>query len=97
MFIIEDEWHAEWQDGQFSSLEEAVAELRRRADLAWDEPPNQAPCDGWETCGRKYQIIEYDDSASPWAAIRRLPALEVTAGGTRWLLDEAIPAGDGAC
>ena len=44
MFLIEDEWHAETQEGEFASFQDAFAELKRRATLPRDEPPNCAPC-----------------------------------------------------
>jgi hypothetical protein len=56
MFVIEDELHAEPQAGEFRSLADAVAELKRRALVPWDQEPNRAPCDGWRTCGRSYEI-----------------------------------------
>ncbi len=57
-FSIEDETHAEWQ-GDFSSFEDAISELKRRAKISWDEPPNKCPCTGWETCDRTYSITEF--------------------------------------
>ena len=84
MFVIEDERHAEPQ-GQFASLDEAVAELYRHAALPWDEEPNVAPCTGWRTCGRTYEVIEYDNSARPWKELRRIPYLEITSDGAKWL------------
>jgi hypothetical protein len=33
MFIIEDEIHAEPQDGEYKTLEDAVAELQKRATI----------------------------------------------------------------
>jgi hypothetical protein len=87
MFIIEDELHAEHQDGTFASFEQALAELKRRAALPWDQAPNVAPCTSWRTCGRNYEIIEFDDSALPWKQLSRVPALEVSAKGAKWLLE----------
>lgn len=79
MIRIEDERHAEPQDGRYSSFDEAMAELKRRADLPWDEPPNVAPCASWKSCGRNYEIVEYDTSARPWKELRRVPVLEISA------------------
>lgn len=87
-FQIEDEAHAEAL-GRFESLDEALAELRRLAQIPWNEHPNQAPCTSWRTCGRRYEIVAYDASAHPWREVRRLPALEVNAAGVQW---ETIPA-----
>jgi len=83
MFVIEDERHAEPQ-GEFATLEEAVAELRRRAGIPWDKDPNRAPCTSWQTCGRAYEVIEYDVTRSPWQEIRRMAALDVSPSGVRW-------------
>ena len=88
MFKIEDEWHAELQDGEFPSLEAAAIELRRLAKLPWDQVPNVAPCKSWKTCGRRYELVEYDTSASPWKQLRRLAALEVDSKGIRWVAPE---------
>lgn len=89
MFKIEDERHAEPQEGEYGSFADAVAELQRRAGMPWDEEPNVAPCGQWHTCGRTYEIVEYDTSSTPWRELSRLPYLEVAAGGTRWLSDGA--------
>jgi hypothetical protein len=83
MFVIEDEIHAE-QHGQFSSFDEALAELRRAAKIPWDEAPNLAPCTSWRTCGREYVILEYDDSSTPWKVLRCVPVLNVSASGVKW-------------
>lgn len=83
MFAIEDEKHAE-QSGQFSTLDEAVNELRKRANMPWDKQPNAAPCTNWKKCGRDYEIIEYDTSTIPWTTLRRIPALSVNAEGVHW-------------
>lgn len=80
MFVIEDELHCDWH-GQFATFDEAVAALRRRATLPWDEPPNVAPCTSWKTCGREYVIIEFDDSHQPWKELRRIPAFHMSAEG----------------
>jgi hypothetical protein len=84
MFVIEDERHAELQKGEYSTLAGAIAELKRRAALPWNEPPNVAPCSNWERCGRSYEIVEYDTSVSHWRALRRLPVLEISATGIEW-------------
>ncbi|HEY3813302.1 MAG TPA: hypothetical protein VGL66_08740 [Caulobacteraceae bacterium] len=86
MFVIEDEFHCELI-GEYSTRGEAVAELRRLTDLRWDEEPNQAPCTSWRTCHRDYELIEYDDSTTPWRTVHRSPALKVSAQGAEWLLE----------
>lgn len=83
MFVIEDEMHAE-HHGQFVSFEEAMTELRRRAQIPWDQAPNVAPCTSWKTCGREYVVIEFDDSHIPWKARRRVPVFEMSASGVKW-------------
>jgi len=83
MFQIEDELHAE-PEGDFENLLDAIAELKRRSLIPWDQPPNQAPCVGWKDCGRSYEIVEYDDSVHPWREIRRIPVLEVSSAGSKW-------------
>ena len=83
MFVIEDEIHADWH-GQFSCIDDAMAELRRLAQIPWDQAPNSAPCMSWKTCGREYAVIEYDDSQLPWTELRRIPVFEISASGVKW-------------
>ena len=85
MFIIEVEIHAEPIGERFQSKDEAMAELERLAMVPWDEEPNCAPCTGWETCGRRYELIEYDDASHPWREISRKEILSVSASGVQWL------------
>jgi hypothetical protein len=88
MYVIEDEIHAEPQEGQFDTRAQAIAELRRRAALSWDEAPNRAPCADWRGCGRSYEVVEYDDTARPWKEFSRELVLEISADGVRWVTDE---------
>jgi hypothetical protein len=90
MFVIEDEIHCDWH-GQYASFDAAVAELRRRALLPWDQPPNAAPCTSWKTCGREYFIIEIDDSCLPWKELRRVPVLEVSEAVVKWSTGFHLP------
>jgi len=83
MFVIEDERHAEPQ-GEFASLAQAMDELKRRAEIPWDQHRNLAPCANWSTCGRTYDVVEYDDSRLPWRELRRIPVLKVSADGVKW-------------
>ncbi len=83
MFVIEDEIHAE-HHGQFGSFDDALAELRRRAKIPWDEAPNAAPCTSWRACERKYFIVEFDDSSSPSKVLQRVAVLKVSASGVEW-------------
>ncbi|MDY7395103.1 hypothetical protein UMM65_07605 [Aureibaculum sp. 2210JD6-5] len=84
MFQIEDESHAELQMGKFNSYKDAINELKRRAEIPWSEKPNRCPCTSWETCGRNYVIIEYDDSRIPWKELNRYSVLEISAKGIKW-------------
>ena len=84
IFVVEDERHAE-PIGEFASRDEAVAELHRLATLPWDQEPNIAPCGGWRTCGRNYEVVEYDTSREPWRELSRTAVLDISAEGARWL------------
>jgi hypothetical protein len=83
MFVTEDERHAE-QHGQFATFEEAFTELKRRAEIPWDKEPNYAPCTNWQKCGRSYEVIEYDDSQTPWKRLSAVAVLKVSATGVQW-------------
>ena len=86
MYLIEDQSHSEWQEPRFQSFDQAMAELRRRANIPWNEEPNVAPCQNWQKCGREYAIIEFD-----WATKRelsRVVVLEISAEGVRWVNNE---------
>ena len=93
MFKIEDEWHAELQDGEFPSLAAAATELRTRAGIPWDQRPNLAPCTSWRTCGRKYVVVEYDTSVSPWRQLQRIAVLEIDSSGIRWVAPDIAKLG----
>jgi hypothetical protein len=66
--------------GEFTSREAALAELRRLAEIPWDQDPNRPPC-GSELCGRIYEIIEQDDSGRELVRTR---VLDVDASGIKW-------------
>jgi len=83
MFTIEDYRHGE-AGQEFATREEAIAELRRPAAMAWDEPPNRAPCSRWRNCGRSYVIVEYDQSRTPWRQLSAIPMLDVSSEGAIW-------------
>lgn len=85
MFIIEDEIHAEWQEGEYRTFEDAFAELEKRATIPWDEEPNRCPCSNWKDCERNYQIIEYDTSKLPWTELQRKDILTISAKGIKWI------------
>ncbi|MEG3155308.1 hypothetical protein [Sphingomonas sp. RB1R13] len=84
MFAIEDELHGE-PGAEFATRDEAMAELQRLATLPWDEPPNRAPCMSWETCGRNYSVVEYDQSCTPWRQCSVIPMIEMSSKGVKWL------------
>ena len=83
MYVIEDQLHAE-PVGEFVSFAEVTSELQRLAALPWDQSPNLAPCTSWATCGRDYEVIEYDATQQPWQELSRVPALSVSAAGVIW-------------
>ena len=87
LFMVEDETHCE-SGGNFATFDDALAELRRRSCVPWDSEPNRAPCVQWRTCGRTYEIIEYDTSHAPWKQLQRVRVLEISAAGVRWVRDD---------
>jgi len=84
MFVIEDEAHAEPQRGEYPTFAEAMNELRRRADISWDQEPNVAPCMSWRTCGRRYEVVEYDTSRTPWEQLSRVLVLDISSSEILW-------------
>ena len=89
MFVIEDDWHAEPLKGEYQTLNDAMDELRRLAEIPWDQKPNLAPCTGWRDCGRKYEIVEYDTNNRPWKLLSQHSVLEIDADGVRWNTEQA--------
>ena len=85
--VIEDRRHAEPQ-GEFPDVDHAIAELKRRAEIPWNQPPNLAPCAGRMTCGRIYEVIEYDDSRVPWRELSRTELLRISASGIEWTTND---------
>ena len=84
MIYITDDIHCEPR-GPYASFEEAIAELRRRASIPWDEEPNCAPCMSWRTCGRNYEVCEYEDGTESSKQLRRVHVLSVSAKRTVWV------------
>ena len=84
LFVIDDDIHCDlWST--FPTFELALAELRRRAQLPWDQEPNRAPCKQWRTCGRRYVVMELENSQEiPRKVLRRDIVLKVSAGGAEW-------------
>lgn len=70
MFVIEDDEHAE-ELGRYPHRVDAITELRRLSQLPWDEDPNRAPCQNWQTCGRSYVLIEIRHQLDAMAPDRR--------------------------
>jgi hypothetical protein len=83
MVIIEDQLHAD-VGGEFSSFDDALREVRRLARIPWDQEPDRAPCGSWRTCGRAYEIIEYDDTVSGRTVLDRAAIVEIDSEGVRW-------------
>ena len=83
MLIIEDESHCETQ-GEYPDFKRSLEELRRRAKIPWDQEPNRAPCTSWRTCGRRYQVIEGNETTSGWKELRRIIIVEISAEGIKW-------------
>lgn len=84
MFIIEDEIHAEQQEGKFETFEQALTILKSRAEIPYDQKPNRCPYTNWKNCERQYQIIEYNDNNIPWNELDRQDILTVSAKGIMW-------------
>lgn len=82
-YVIEDEAHAEWC-GKFDTYQDAFQELKRRSKIRWDQLPNVCPCTNWKNCGRRYEIIEFEDSTDPWQEIGRSLVLEISSRGASW-------------
>lgn len=83
IFVVEDQVHAE-SLGEFPTLAEAWDELHRLSLIPWSDLPNVAPCQSWSTCGREYEIVEYETTTLPWTRIRCFAGLEVSAQGVVW-------------
>lgn len=91
MFSIDDAEHLDL-GSRYPSFDLAIAEVVRRAALAWDEEPNRAPCREWRTCGRVYEVREYDDGVTPWRLLGRLKVVRVSAAGAAWVHGSAAAA-----
>jgi hypothetical protein len=51
-----------------------------------------ASCASWRTCGRNYELMNYDDKQSPWKELSRISVLEISAAGTKWAYDFGFDA-----
>jgi hypothetical protein len=83
IITLDDASHCEYQ-GQFLSVPDAFEEIKARAVLPWDQPPNRCPCTAWKTCDRLYQILVYDDSTTPWTLQAKLGNLQISNRGVVW-------------
>ncbi|HEX8463896.1 MAG TPA: hypothetical protein VF627_04695 [Abditibacterium sp.] len=83
MFVINDESHAEWM-GEHDTFESALAQIQDWTALVWSQAPNVAPCQSWRTCGRSYEIQQWDNTVKPWTLIESTPIVEIDARGVRW-------------
>jgi hypothetical protein len=84
MFLIEDEIHAEPQ-GKFSTYDLALAEIKRRSTIPFEQSPNKCPCTNWENCERLYQIVEYNVLTIPWIELSRKDILKISPEGIQWV------------
>ena len=76
--VVEDDFHAE-QMGRFDTRAAADALL---AELRADPRSvrNRPPCTNGVACRRVYQMLEYDDSTTPWTLLGSTPAFEIEQG-----------------
>ena len=86
MFVIEDNIHCEGA-GHFERFEDAIAELKRRAAIAWDQPPNKAPALRGERASGEYEVYEFDVSHEPWKLLCRVKVLTLSSKGVEWATD----------
>lgn len=83
MFQIEDEMHAEPQEGEFNTFDEALEELKKIARIPYDRYPNKCPCQNWKTCCRIYEIVEYDNSTIHWKKVSSKEVLKISGEGVK--------------
>jgi hypothetical protein len=85
MFIIEDDFHAEFIGEKFDTFDSAILELRKISAVPFGNIPNKPPCVDWQNCQRDYQIVEYDDTQTPWKLIAKTQVLNISASKSVWL------------
>lgn len=80
IYIIEDQIHCEsiWE---FKNLSDTINELQRLSNLAWNVDRNIAPCMSYETCGREYELIEYEVNWSEWIELHREAIFDIDSSG----------------
>lgn len=86
MFTIEDEKHAEPQQGEFVTFDEAIENLKSISKMPWGKEPNKCPCTNWNECERNYQIVEYKTTETPWTELQRINIMTISAKGVKWNL-----------
>ncbi len=84
MFIIEDDFHAEYISEELGTFDSALSELHRISEIPFGNVPNRPPCANWRNCRRDYHIVEYDDSQVPWILLSNLKVLEISETGVKW-------------
>lgn len=86
MIAIEDTNHCESM-GEHTTLDQAIRELMYLSSVPWDHLPNRCPCRSWRNCERMYELIEIDDTQTPYKVLRRLLVLRVSRHGAKWISD----------
>ncbi|NVK04574.1 MAG: hypothetical protein HWD92_07110 [Flavobacteriia bacterium] len=84
MFRIEDDIHAELQEGHFETFEQALQALKVRAEIPYDQAPNACPCTSWMNCERQYRIIDYGNNNSTLKNLKDPIILTISANGVTW-------------
>jgi hypothetical protein len=82
-FAINDSIHLD-QEGTYRSIDAALARLRQLARQPWDAAPNRAPCSSWESCGRDWEILEYEVETIPWQLRETIPAVSISRDAVTW-------------
>lgn len=86
MYIIYDEFHAEFISEKFDSFASALLELQKISNTPFSQEPNRPPCAGWLKCKREYHIVEYDDSQTPWELLSDTDAVHISASTIDWYI-----------
>jgi len=79
-YIIEDQIHCEWI-WKYNSISDATSELQRLLKLPWNKDKNLAPCMSYKTCGREYELIEYNIKWDIWDEVSRYPIFDIKSSG----------------
>jgi hypothetical protein len=87
IYQIEDTNHAEII-GTFDTFENALTELTNIYNIPWNTSPNICPCLNFETCGRDYEIYEYDNSTMPWKYLNSIFICSIYKDKYKWYYQE---------